>query len=110
MSFYDVNFEKVGINMTQDFEVKVCGKSCSVVKYNKVAMGDIVIPAFINGKPVSRLEQRAFKRAAMKSITIPEHVEEICMECFSYCKYLTNIIIKGCNLKNIGSNILWYGH
>lgn len=66
------------------------------------AEGDVVIPAQIEGKPVTRIGRFAFEeRSEVTSVTIPASVTVIDYSAFADCTGLTNLTIPG-SVTNIG--------
>lgn len=52
----------------------------------------VVIPETINGKPVKKLEESAFKRSKFtQEIFVPDSVKSIGMRCFYHCKALRTV-------------------
>lgn len=54
---------------------------------------DVVIPAEINGYPVTNIAKEAFKSKSITSITIPNTIEYIGEDAFLYCSALEHIYI-----------------
>ena len=55
--------------------------------------GDLVVPAYIDGLPVRKLNEAAFITCSgLRSIKIPSTVREIGARTFSECWNLTNVI------------------
>lgn len=51
---------------------------------NSVYYDELVIPSSINGKPVTRIGEEAFKNVEAKSLLIPNTVVDICNNAFQY--------------------------
>ena len=54
---------------------------------------NIVIPAQIDGKSVTRIGNNAFEKSSVKEIVIPDSVTEIGSQAFSGCEKLTGVLI-----------------
>lgn len=63
--------------------------------------GDIIIPAEIEGYPVVKIEDAAFKYHKITSVAIPEGVVSIGKEAFHYCDLLTTVSLPS-TLETIG--------
>jgi len=53
--------------------------------------GSVVIPASYNGKPVTEIDDRAFEKTNITSVTIPSSVTYIGIDTFSECNNLTTV-------------------
>ena len=53
--------------------------------------GDLVIPAYIDGLPVRKVNEAAFILSSVRSIRFPHTVREIGARAFADCWYLTNV-------------------
>lgn len=51
---------------------------------NSICYDELVIPSNINGKPVTRIGEEAFKNVEAKSLLIPNTVVDICNNAFQY--------------------------
>lgn len=51
---------------------------------NSICYGELVIPSNIDGKPVTRIGEEAFKNVEAKSLLIPNTVVDICNNAFQY--------------------------
>lgn len=67
--------------------------------------GELVIPAYIDGLPVRKINEAAFVECnKMKSVRIPSTVREIGDRAFADCLLLTNITFEA-GLTSIGNNV-----
>ena len=53
--------------------------------------GDLVIPAYIDGLPVRKVNEAAFILSSVRSIKFPHTIREIGARAFADCWYLTNV-------------------
>ncbi len=53
--------------------------------------GDLVIPAYIDGLPVRKVNEAAFILSSVRSIKFPSTIREIGARAFADCWYLTNV-------------------
>ena len=68
--------------------------SITIIGYTNALPAKVVIPAQINGVPVTRIDDNAFRDCyAMTSVTIPESVTSIGDMAFSWCDGLTEVSI-----------------
>ncbi|MGJ8638631.1 MAG: leucine-rich repeat domain-containing protein [Opitutaceae bacterium] len=75
-----------------------------ITDYPETATGPVVIPDTIEGKPVTRIGDSAFKFCAhLTSITISENVTSIASESFSNCNGLTAITVPD-SVRHIGES------
>ena len=62
---------------------------------------ELIIPAEIDGLPVTSIRIQAFIDANITSVTIPESITDIGQEAFAYCTALTDVTISD-GVKSIG--------
>ena len=68
---------------------------------------NVVIPAEIDGMPVTEIGQSAFADCAeLKTIVIPDSVVEVGIEAFIYCTGLTEVTLPS-NLKSLEANVFY---
>ncbi len=76
------------------FTYRVIGETVEIVDYPKDAIGDVEIPAAIDGKPVTSIGVGAFLECTrLTSVTIPKGVSHIGPGAFRLCRRLNNITI-----------------
>ncbi len=75
----------------------------SVKALEDKSMKEVVIPAEVNGYPVTYIEYGAFKGTGIEKVTLGENVKTIWIYAFSNCKSLEEVILND-NLKDIGPN------
>ncbi|MES2474971.1 MAG: leucine-rich repeat protein [Verrucomicrobiota bacterium] len=86
-----------------DFTFTDHGHSVSITDYPKRALGAVVIPADINGKPVVSIDGSAFQQCIeITSVFIPATVTQIGEFAFAHCTSLTSINLPE-NVDTIGS-------
>lgn len=74
--------------------VVVGGTSVTITNYPTSATGEIIIPAFIEGKPVTRIGNNAFADCSgLTRVTIPDGVTSIGNAAFQHCSNLTQVDI-----------------
>jgi len=87
---------------------KVEGETVSVVKCDKNASGELVIPSFYEGKPVTSIGNGAFYDcSSLTSVTIPDSVTSIGRSAFSGCSKLTSVRIPD-SVTSIGDRAFRY--
>ena len=64
---------------------------------------DVVIPAVLGGKPVTRIGDKAFEDCRLKSVTIPDGVTSIGKWSFCRCEVLESVKIAD-SVKELGAN------
>ena len=90
------------------FETNEDNASYCVEALNSNIEGDVVIPEFYNGLPVTLIRSNAFYNCAnVTSITIPNSVTSIEYGAFSACSNLTSITIPE-SVTSIGSLAFYY--
>ena len=83
------------------------GTSITITDYPPYAVGDVVIPQTINGKPVVAIGQSAFETCyGVTSVTIPPSVTSIGAQAFYYCT-LNSITIPN-SVTSIGNQAFLY--
>ena len=83
------------------------GDTVTITSCNKKASGELIIPANIEGKPVTKIGEEAFRYCTgLTSITIPDSVTSIGDWAFSYCTGLTSITIPD-SVTSIGDYTFW---
>ena len=84
--FYDL---ETGKRITTEWVVDNDGV---LVKYNGDDL-NITVPSEVNGKPITAIGERTFAYTDIKSITLPESIEEIYYDAFRSCKWLKRIVL-----------------
>lgn len=77
-------------NSADDFEFEENDGEITITKF-KGSGDEVIIPAEINGKPVTVISYDAFKGSEIKSVVIPEGVKTIYSSTFDNCQNLSNI-------------------
>ncbi|WP_206018745.1 leucine-rich repeat domain-containing protein [Rubritalea profundi] len=89
-----VGEEKKEAPSTSLFKYHVIDGAIMIAGYSDKEVEEIIIPAKIKGKPVTRIGNSAFQQYAnLKKVTIPEGVTKIGATTFNGCKNLTSITI-----------------
>ncbi len=87
-----------------DFRYTDDGPGITITDYPTTAVGAVAIPATINGKPVTRIGESAFRYCSgLTSVTIPDSVASIGDSAFLYCYGLTSVTI-GNGVTSIGAS------
>lgn len=61
----------------------------------------IIIPKKINGKPVTQIAERAFKKSHITGVQIGENIKNIELAAFEDCKELVSVVYKAhCKIPN----------
>lgn len=85
-----------------DFTYSDNGASITITQYNRFASGTLVVPTFIEGKPVTAIGSFAFGYSQMTSITLPATVTTVDDYAFAYA-VLSNINLPE-GLTHLGSS------
>ena len=70
---------------------------------NYMSTGKLEIPSEINGKPVTKIGEEAFRETAITEVVIPEGVISVEDNAFSSCKGLTKVTLPD-SLTRLGNN------
>ena len=86
------------------------GKNVLEGESNSHIFGDIIIPDFYNGMPVTRVEDKAFWYCSeITSLVIGDNITEIGTQAFFYNRNLTNVDT-GLNVVSFGDSAFCYCH
>lgn len=91
----DASSAQSGTGSTADYDYSFEGNEITITEY-KGSGGDVVIPATIDGKSVTKIGNGAFDTGIndnIKSVIIPNGVTEIGINAFRFCHGLTSITI-----------------
>ena len=82
-----------------DFKYKVDDSKVTVTRYTG-AGGDVVVPEFIDGYPVTIIGAYAFRECfKLTSITLPNSITTIGDSAFERCVFLTSVTMpNGCSI------------
>lgn len=80
------------LSTKSSFKYSTSGGSVTIMGYTGTDI-DIEIPSNIDGLPVTKIGEEAFKNALVRSVTIPSSVREIDWFAFSGCTCLESITI-----------------
>ncbi len=101
-SAYDYDYEIDGVRYAEIDELSV-----EIVGYNsKTLPENLVVPATVEGKNVTRIADYGFSRSAIKSVVLPETVTEIDMYGFLRCEQLEIFTSLG-GLTSIKRDAFW---
>ena len=90
------------VSVNPNLKYKIEGDAVTITGCDKKALGDLIIPAKIEGKPVTSIGNSAFQSSTnLTSITIPDSVISIGINAFKNCRSLTSI--------TIGNGVTSYG-
>ena len=84
---------KVCHRFQADIQLSEDGKSYIFTGFGDLTETDVVIPAEINGIPVTAIGEGAFRGTEVTSVEIPETITVISEEMFENCKSLNKVII-----------------
>ena len=80
------------------------GKKCATIIGANVAKGDLVIPAVVEGCPVTSIRKEAFKGCSeLESVTMPDGITHIGSDAFSGCSGLKSVMIPD-SMTSIGNH------
>ncbi len=86
--------EEVSLSPYLKYEIE--GDAVTITGCDKKALGDLIIPAKIEGKPITSIGNSAFQSSTnLTSITIPDSVISIGINAFKNCRSLTSITFLG---------------
>lgn len=79
----------------------------TIMSCSEAAQGDVYVPAYINGEPVTAINDYAFLFcASVTSVTLPETVRDIGQYAFFCCTQLGSVTFGG-DIDTIGSNAFY---
>ena len=77
-----------------DLNYEVRGDTVTIISCDRAASGEMVIPAEIEGKPVTSIVFEAFMHCqSLTAVVIPEGVKSIRKGTFAYCQNLRSVVI-----------------
>ena len=88
------------LEYTQGLTIQIGEQSCTLVNIG-TASGDIIIPYYYEGIPVTAIGDHAFICTSLTSVTIPDSVTVIGKRAFEQCRNLTSVTI-GSGVTTIG--------
>jgi len=86
------------------YSVNGDGVTATITGYNTAAGPFVIIPATINGYPVTSIGNGAFLYSGIQSVTIGTNVTSIGMDAFYYCNLLSNVTIPN-SVTSIGGGL-----
>lgn len=92
-------------NPADDFATSVSGGQATITGYSGRSR-DVVIPAEIDGLPVTAIGDGAFARQTILSVAIPEGVKRLGSSVFDFCPYLESVSLPE-SLRIIGGNAFY---
>ena len=82
------------VSVSAPFNYEAEGDAVTITRCHQGASGALIIPATIEGNPVTSIGDRAFAKCTnLTGITIPDSVTSIGEGAFGYCRSLTSITI-----------------
>ena len=94
-------------NAVDALEYKINGNTVTILTADPRMTGEFDIPQTIEGKTVSVIDDYAFNRSRLTSVTIPDSVTSIGEYAFSYCRNLISVSIPA-SVTNIGQYAFTY--
>ncbi|MDB4735943.1 leucine-rich repeat protein [Akkermansiaceae bacterium] len=83
------------VSVNPNLKYKIEGDAVAITECDKKASGELIIPAIIEGKPVTKIGEAAFLRcSSLTSITIPKGVTSIEKRALVGCYRLTSINVE----------------
>lgn len=95
------DFHRVVYSLSENGEYYICKGVWSFDGFTDSDKHELIIEAYICGKPVLEIANNAFHFGHMKRLVIPDTVERIGDYAFEYCSELEEIVFSK-NLKSIG--------
>ena len=98
---------KGGVPVNSNLKYEIKGDAVTITDCDEKASGALIIPAAIEGKPVTSIGRRAYARCRrLTGVTIPDSVTSIGIQAFSSCDRLTSITI-GNGVTSIGESAFY---
>ena len=89
-----------GVTQTNGFEYEISGGEAFVIAYNGTNATNVLVPDFIEGKPVVSVGY-AFKYKPILGVKLPSSLKKINELAFYQAKFMTNLVIPA-GVTNIG--------